>query len=349
MKLRELLDLVEPLGDDTEGSRKFRRHIGSQERTTEEIKNWLNECIEKSSGAHDPYNRAFQDLVVSLGRRLGFEINYGRYAGKAGEDNYDGIWRTKDGDTIVVEVKTTTWPIGSINQLGNYLDELSRKENIKNIYGLYVIGKLTTHALIEQILGSKYKDRMRIIEYTDLMEILNLKEKLTSRFGKKKALEKVQNLLLPVESINIGNIVRLIVDITTVKKAPPEEETKEEGNQKPESQQWTKEELLSFLKDRTPYQKVLLAAIVQADEDPAHFNTVISLMNEIVHRTPSLGINKELTGRQIAGTRAGMTANRKRLKKERIIIEKNWWYKIRENYKQTVIDWAKTEGLWIKE
>ena len=213
------------------------------------------------------YNRAFQDLVVSSGKRLGFKIHYGRYTGKSGEENYDGIWKRENGDTIVVEVKTSTWPIGSISQLGEYLEGLSKKEDTKNVFGLYVIGRGDSQPLTEQILGSKYKDSMRLIMYQDLIEILSLKEELEPVIGEKNAIEKIQNLFLPVESINIGNIVKLILEIATTKSTTVEEKIEEKEEEKEEYEPWTKAELLLYLKDATPYQRLLLSSLVQVDKD----------------------------------------------------------------------------------
>ncbi|MCP2518989.1 hypothetical protein NLD30_00910 [SCandidatus Aminicenantes bacterium Aminicenantia_JdfR_composite] len=357
IEIKDILHLIgNELKDGAEQAERFREFIEQDKWSSEQIKGWLDECINKSSGAHDPYNRAFQDLAISLGKRLGFEIEYGRYVGKSGEDNYDGVWRRENGDTIVLEVKTSTWPIGSVTQLGDYLEKLSKETEKGSIFGLYIIGKGDIQPLTEQILGSKYKDRMRLVLYEDLMEIINLKEELVPVIGEKEAIEKVQNLLLPVESINIGNIVRLIIEIATTKSTVEEEpgEGKSEEFAKKE-EPWTKAELLSYLKDSTPYQRLLLAALVQVDKEPATSKTVTFLMNEIAKRRPSEGIDKKITGRDIAGARAGLKMRRKPLEKEDIIesswshSEKDHIYKIKEDYKQIVTDWVKGEKLWIKE
>ena len=359
IEIKDILNLIgNELKDGTEQTKRFREFIEQDKWSSEQIKKWLDECINKSSGAHDPYNRAFQDLVVSLGKRLGFEVQYGRYAGRSGEENYDGIWKRENGDTIVLEIKTSTWPIGSISQLGKYLDQLTKKEENKNVFGLYVIGKGDVQPLIEQILGSKYKDRMRLILYDDLMEIINLKEELEPVIGERQATEKVQNLLLPVESVNIGNIVRLIIEIATTKSTAVEEQVEEKiekESTEEEEEPWTKAELLSYLKDATPYQRLLLAALVQVDKEPTTSKQLTFLMNEIAKRRPSEGIDKKMTGRDIAGARAGLKMRRKPLKKEDIIesswshAEKDHIYKIKDDYKQMVIDWVKDEKLWIKD
>jgi len=359
LEIKDILNLLgKELKDGSEEAKRFREFIEQEKWSTEQIENWLDECISNSSGAQDPYNRAFQDLVVSLGKKLGFNIRYGRYIGKSGEENYDGIWRRENGDTIILEVKTSTWPIGSVSQLGEYIEKFSEKENIKNVFGLYVIGKGDIQPLIEQILGSKYKDKLRLILYSDLIEILNLKEDLEPVIGEKNAVEKIQNLLLPIESINIGNIVKLILEIATMKSTTVEEKIEEKETEEKfeqENEPWTKTELFSYLGDTTPYQKLLLAALAQVDKEPATSKTVIFLMNEIAKRRPLEGIKEKITGRQIAGARAGLKMRRKPLKKEDI-LESSWSsddrdyvYKIKDEYKQIILEWIKNQNLWIKD
>jgi len=255
-------------------------------------------------------------------------------------------------------VKTSTWPIGSVNQLGEYTEGLSKKEEAKNIFGLYVIGKGDVQPLIEQIIGSRYKDSMRLILYDDLLEILSLKEDLKPVIGEKDAVEKIQNLLLPIESINIGNIVRLILEIATTKSTAAEEkidEKEEEDESEEENEPWTKAELLSYLKGTTLYQRLLLGALLQVDKEPATSKTVTFLMNEIAKRRFSEGIDKNITGRDIGRARAGLKMRRKPLGKEDLIEsswsqpEREYLYKIKADYKQIIFDWIKGEELWIKE
>lgn len=360
IEMRDVLKLIGgELRDESDQSIRFREFIEQDKWEIDQIKRWLDECINSSSGAHDPLNRAFQDILVSLGKRLGFEIEYGRYVGKSGHDNFDGIWRKENGDTIVLEAKTSTWPIGSVGQLGNYIDGLQKNENIKNIYGLYVIGKGDIKPLTEQIIGSKYKEKMRLILYEDLIEILNLKEELEPAVGEENSIAKIQNILLPIESINIGNLVRLILEIATVKSTEKEETAEEkvkvdEIDEKQE-EPWTKVELIPYLRESTPHQRILLAALSQVDKEPALKKTVLFLMNEIAKRRKLEGIDKKPTGRQIAGARGGMTRRRKHNNKEDIIdaswgrLERDYIFKIKDDYKQIITDWVKSENLWIKD
>lgn len=356
IEIKDVLNLIgNELKDGKETTKRFREFIEQSKWSSEQIKNWLDECISNCSGPHDPYNRAFQDIIISLGKKLGFEIKYGKYHGKPQEENYDGLWIRQSGDIIVIETKISAWPIGSVNQLGYYIDLLGKKEENRNVFGLYIIGKGDVQPLTEQILGSKYKDKIRIIVYNDLMEIINLKEELEPVIGEKQAIEKIQNILLPIESVNIGNIVKLITEIATIKSTAIEEQIeKEQEEETPEEEPWSKEELLKYLENTTPYQRILLAALVQVDREPAPRRQVIFLMNEIAKRRPSEGIKAKITGRQIAGARGGLKLRRKPLKKEDIIEsswsseERDYMYKIKDQYKQIITEWIKKENLWIK-
>ena len=188
-----------------------------------------------------------------------------------------------------------------------------------------------------------------------MIELLKLKEDLEPVVGEKEAIAKVQNLLLPIESINVGNILRLIIEIATTKSSSEDEEEvpiiSEDGAEEP----WTKNELLSYLSDTTPYQRLLLAALVQVEKEPSASKNVTFLMNEIAKRRPQEGVDKKITGREIAGARAGLKMRRSPLKKEDIIesswspVERDHVYKIKEAYKTIVLDWVKNEKLWIKE
>lgn len=127
------------------------------------------------------------------------------------------------------------------------------------------------------------------------------------------------------------------------------------GRSGEENKPWTNAELVSYLKDTTPYQRILLAALAQVDEQPATSKTVTFFMNEIAKRKPSERIEKKITGQQIAGARAGLKMRRKPIQKEDIIVsswspeERDNVYQIKEQYKHIVADWVKSESLWIKE
>ena len=346
--IKDILNLIGgELKDDEDSSKRFRNFISQDKWETDQYEEWLRECIYKGKGPHDPYNRAFQDLIVTLGMKLGFNVEYGKYAAKPGKMEHDGLWERKTGETIILEVKTSTWPLGSIAQLGKYVESFSKEKNRELVYGLYVIGSGDVKPLTEQILGSKYKDTMRIIQYEDVIALLKLKEELEPISGEEQATLKVQNLLFPIESINIGNILKIILEIAEARS------TKEEEKEEAEELPWTKAELLDYLNECTPYQKALLAALVQTDEEPVPKKKLLYLMNQIAEKSPKIEIEKKINGYGIAGARAGFKMRRKPLKKEDIIdsewVEEigDYIYRIKPQYKNTVTEWVKKQGFLL--
>jgi predicted type IV restriction endonuclease len=114
---------------------------------------------------------------------------------------------------------------------------------------------------------------------------------------------------------------------------------------------WSKDELLTYLNDCKPYQKLLLAALARSDGQATTGTAVLAQMSEIAMGMPSLGVTKILTGRDIAGARSGLKMRRKPLQKEDI-IESSWskpqndyTYRIRDDYFTTVKSWVEENIL----
>src|SRR5262245_17396973 len=77
--------------------RAFLAHVPSDELMT-----YAAQCLER------PFSEsglALQDIINQLGKRLGFLVEPGRYRGTRNETGFDGLWRTKQGEAIIVEVK----------------------------------------------------------------------------------------------------------------------------------------------------------------------------------------------------------------------------------------------------
>ena len=364
INVQDILNLIGgELKDASEPTKRFRDFISLEKWDIEQYKEWLEECTKAGKGAQDPVHRAFQDLIVTLGKKIGFEIEYGRYTGKPGEIGYDGIWKRGGEEKILLEIKSTTWPISSISQLGDYIEKVSKEESNEKIYGLYVIGQGDLQPLIEQISGSKYKDRMRVIKYDDLIELTKLKEELEPTIGGQEAITKTQNILLPIESINVGNILGIILDIAATKSEASKEKVEGEGEITEEKETkkelpWTKEELFEYLNEATGYQRLLLASLAQSDEEYIPKKTVVYWMNKIAKERPDEGIEKEVSGVQIAGARAGLKMRRspprREATKENIIWNEwddkigDYVYWLESRYKNIIVEWVKKERLWIK-
>ncbi len=195
-----LMLLGEPLSDKNEEAQaRFRRYIAQTKWTPDDYRAWLAECMEKGGRDSDArvYYNALQDIVVSLGSRLGLEVEYGRYSGSQREVAFDGLWKRESGEVIVLEVKTSPWPVDKVRQLGDYLSELAREKGWEpvNVYGLYAIGPGDYEALVTQIRGSDWRNQMRLISFENLLRLTELAEQLDAIGGPGTGAAKAQRIL----------------------------------------------------------------------------------------------------------------------------------------------------------
>lgn len=321
---------------------------------------------------------------------MGFEIVFGRYQGVQGQIGFDGLWKSPSGFSLVVEVKTTEVYAIKTSTLMSYINELISEKTVTDLdhaLGLYVVGRSDPEVrqLENAILAEKRMDNLRVISAESLLSLAELMKKfnvshedilailrpsgpiidsvidLMVRLAqpgitvepKKEAIEtKMKNDsancrdLKEKNRMNINNKIS-VADITNSDQIASVEPTIEES--------WKIDELKHYLNDAKPYQRLLLAALIQADKEPTTRKTIISLMNKIAGKKPSENIDKRISGRDIAGARAGLKLRRKNLKKEDVIqsswspTERDRVYKIKNDYKQSIIEWAKQEDLWIKD
>jgi len=204
--------IVNLAGDWTDGSRaseQFREIIEDEQTTTEEIEAYLQEAI---NGSEPYHNKALQDLVNNFGRRLGFEIEYGVYQGRSDTIGYDGHWistATDDDTHLVVETKTNTAYSIDPGQAGEYMAQFvdEHEVNREQVYGLYVIGEGDVETVSQTVLGSQYRDRMRVITAQRLLDLLEIQEDSGLRH------DQVVDVLLPINAVDVGQLVGLIQDV----------------------------------------------------------------------------------------------------------------------------------------
>lgn len=343
-----LMLLGESLSDKNEEARvRFRRYIAQTKWSPDDYRVWLAECTEKGGRNSDAriYYNALQDIVVSLGNRLGLEVEYGRYSGSQTEPAFDGLWKRESGEVIVVEVKTSPWPVDKVRQLGDYLGQLAKENGWEpaNVYGLYAIGPGDYEALVTQIRGSDWRNQMRLISFENLLRLIELAEQLDAIGGPGTGAAKAQQILLPVETIDVGNLIDLIIEIAEFRRQEAvgegEEET-EEGEAAGEL--WERQDLLDYLRNTTTYQKALLGALASTGGDWISRKQLSYLMAKVATVLPEAQ-DHEITGSTIAGARAGLTMRRGG--KEDIIEQRERRYRLKAEYREIVTDWAKAEGL----
>jgi len=195
------------LKDDSKCSselREFFSKIASQK-----IGQYVDQCLENS------FNKSgliFQDLINELGRRLDYQVENGRYQGTVRTIGFDGIWRSSDEGTLVVEVKTTDAYRISLETVANYRKKLSDAHHIpSDSTVLIVVGRQDTGELEAQVRGSRYAWDIRIISADALVKLVQLKE--NSEGG--DTAQKIRQLLTPLEYTRLDRLVDVMFTTAT--------------------------------------------------------------------------------------------------------------------------------------
>jgi hypothetical protein len=106
LTLQEILTLVGRLDDapgfDTPRER-FRLYVAERVTDGSRITALLGEC---QDALGDQHVRARQDLIVMLGRFLGFDVTFGGCQAETGSVRLEGQWRSRRQARIVVEVRS---------------------------------------------------------------------------------------------------------------------------------------------------------------------------------------------------------------------------------------------------
>jgi hypothetical protein len=147
------------LVDDSEACRELRGFLRLA--PSELLFNYARHCLERSFNRS---GRVLQDIVNELGRRLDFDVENGRYQGKAGSIGFDGIWRCPEESEVIVESKTTDAYSVSLDTLGAYKEKLVESGKVRrDASELILVGRDDTGALEAQVRGSRYAWEMRLI------------------------------------------------------------------------------------------------------------------------------------------------------------------------------------------
>jgi len=235
--IEKLISLTGELKDNSPSSEKFRSFISSPDVSRSDLNAWINECLEK---AGQSFNQALQDMVNCIGERLGFKVDYGRYERSKDLIEYDGKWVSEEANVqLVVETEKTEAYRINPDQFGGYTEELRKKasinteelrkikvpemyKRIRRAYGLFVIGEEEPTTLISTIRGSRYRDTIRVIPVKSLLNLFRMKEEIPLSHA------QIVKLLLPIDAINVGEVIETIEDIieTRLKEEKIETPTK---------------------------------------------------------------------------------------------------------------------------
>lgn len=206
---------------------------------SEKIAQYVDHCLVSSFAKS---GLVLQDLVNEIGKRLDYKVTNGLYHGSSNKIGFDGIWISPEGQTIVVEVKTTDAYRISLQSIAGYREKLTSQGQISGRTSiLIVVGRDDTGELEAQIRGSRYAWDIRLISVDALLKLLRLKENTDDTHSA----SKIRGILTPMEFTRLDEMVEVMfttaVDIEAAEPKDDledDEETFESSVQKPEKVGW---------------------------------------------------------------------------------------------------------------
>lgn len=171
------------------------------------LKKFADSCL---SEKFDDSGFALQDIINQIGKRLSFAVEHGLYRGKQNDIGFDGIWKSKDGHSLVLEVKTTDAYRINLDTIAAYRTELADENRItKNQSSiLIVVGRQDTGDMEAQIRGSQHAWDIRLISTDALINLLSLKETLNDT----RTIQQINELLKPREYTRVDKLIELIFE-----------------------------------------------------------------------------------------------------------------------------------------
>ncbi len=192
------------LRDNNKTSSDFREFLN--EIPSQLITKFANNCL---TDAFTDSGLALQDIINQIGKRLSYTVENGLYRGNQNDIGFDGIWTSKEGYNIVLEVKTTdAYRMNLDDTVAKYRTKLIEQQKISKTESsiLIVVGREDTGGLEAQIRGSKHAWDIRLISTDSLIKLLTLKETLNDT----KTIQQITELLKPKEYTRIDQLIELI-------------------------------------------------------------------------------------------------------------------------------------------
>lgn len=185
---------------------------------------YIEHCL---SSAFKPGGMVLQDLVNEIGRRLDYQVSNGRYQGVQGAIGYDGLWRSPEGNDLVVEVKTTDAYRVSLDTIASYRQKLMAVGKLgANSSILIVVGRQDTGELEAQIRGSRHAWDVRLISAEALLKLLQVKE----NSNEAETGTKIRSLFAPVEYTRLDRMVDVVFTAATDVEVQPDAPQTEQGS-----------------------------------------------------------------------------------------------------------------------
>lgn len=211
------------LKDSSECSKELRSFLS--EVSSAKLEEYVERCL---SSPFQKGGMVLQDLVNEFGRRLDFEVTNGRYQGSSNAIGHDGIWRSPEGHSVVVEVKTTDAYRISLDTIAVYRDKLLKAGQLSDSSSiLIVVGRQDTGELEAQVRGSRHAWDIRLISADALMRLVSLKQEADAP----ETGAKIRSLLIPKEYTRLDGMIDVM--FTTAKDVEAGAETDLEEAEEP--------------------------------------------------------------------------------------------------------------------
>ena len=153
--------------------------------------------------------KILQDIVNTIGRKIGFEVEHGLYQGNPRDIGYDGYWYLDD-INLIVECKTTDAYRISTDVLLGYAKRLKDERNLpKEPPILLVVARIDTGDIEAQIRGSRADDRISVIGVESLLSLA----KAASELSDGPATESLRDVLLPRDYTRLDDLTALITNV----------------------------------------------------------------------------------------------------------------------------------------
>jgi hypothetical protein len=191
------------LRDGGDASGEFRDFLSLVPSTF--LSRYVEECL---TTKFEGNGLALQDVVNEIGHRLGFDVIPGIYRGSPGKIGFDGVWKSEDGKSIIVEVKTTDAYRVDLNAVAGYRRSLIQNDTLRadDSSILIVVGRQDTGDLEAQIRGSRHAWETRLISVDALIGLMRLKEDLEEPL----VVRKIRDILTPQEFTKVDGIIDIV-------------------------------------------------------------------------------------------------------------------------------------------
>jgi hypothetical protein len=214
------------LADDSDCSKEFRAFLASV--PSGYLRKFTDQCLTQSFADS---GFALQDVVNEIGVRLGAEVWPGRYRGTTKHVGFDGLWKFPNGQSIIVEVKTTDAFQINLSTIAGYrkalIDTKSVSEEASSM--LLIVGRQETGDTEAQIRGSRYAWDIRIISVDALLRLMSTLEEVEDP----QITQRIHSILVPREFTRLDEIADILFSATEdIKQEAATTEVEEEPAKK---------------------------------------------------------------------------------------------------------------------